>query len=286
MQIKDNPYRFHPYQSQTEKAPWAFEQKNELHYEGVFTPDWFQGKGVFGGVVAAAFMHATCEALVKKEVKRTPRTMTVHFMAAPQAIHTEIFLTLEKVGRLVSFISARMIQNQESVALATITLGHPRDKENNPKVEVMYLPPRPAPQYPDPSTIFEVPQDMPLMPTYCKYLSYRFCAGDAPYSGSKKPITGGYSQFRANYPLNYAHLCAMLDTWPPAFFASLTRPSVAATVDLTYHFYTDAPELCDPPFLYHGEILGMMDGYADEKGFLWDFQGKALASARQLIALG
>jgi acyl-CoA thioesterase len=286
MIFKDNPYRFHPYQSELTLAPWEFEQRGNLHYAGTFSKDWYQGKGVFGGIVAAAFMHATCDALVKHEVNRKPRTMTVHFMAAPQAIETELLLKVEKTGRLVSFVSARMLQNRETVALATITLGHARDKDHHTKAEVIYLPPRKAPQYPDPKLVFEVPQDMPLMPTYCKYLSYRFCAGDAPYSKSTNPITGGYSQFRENYRLGYAHLCAMLDTWPPAFFACLSKPSAAATVDLTYHFYTQEPELCDPPFLYHGEILGMMDGYADEKGFLWDFQGRALASARQLIALG
>ncbi len=267
------------------KAPWQFEQIESFTFEGTYQADWYQGKGVFGGVVAASFMDAFLKAL-QDEPQRKPRSLTVHFMVAPQNQKTQIKVQVEKQGRFVSFVTGRMYQNGEVVALATVTMAQNRDKSNQPHVEVLEILPKSAPDYPPPEKVFEVPIDMPMMPTYCKYVSYRFCGDVVPYSGSKIPIVGGYAKFRENYEFGYPYLCAILDVWPPAFFSCLTRPSVAATVDLSYHFYDQQPQALDIPLIYQGEILGMKDGYADEKGFLWDLYGRPIASARQLIALG
>ena len=100
-------------------------------------------------------------------------------------------------------------------------------------------------------------------------------------------MIGGWCRFRADYSITYPYIAALLDSWPPALFPTLKAPQRAASVDFSYHF------LCPPeklrtlqlPFLYKGEVISLYEGYAEERNWLWDRNGSAVAVARQLYAI-
>ena len=97
---------------------------------------------------------------------------------------------------------------------------------------------------------------------------------------------GGWCELRQKLPLSYPYLACILDAWAPAVFPTLKAPIRAASVDFTYHFLLSREELLTLklPFLYRGEVLSLNEGYAEERDYLWDLEGKAIATARQLYA--
>ena len=265
--------------SSVEVAPWKWkcieQSSSSLLLEGNFSSDWYQGRGVYGGVIAALFM----EAMIPLADARSPRTLTIHFCAPAVLGSASLSAQVESKRKSVSHLRAKLIGKGGLIATASATFALPRTCQWS-------YPAEPVPSLPPQETIAEVPANFPLMPDYCRYLSYRFCLGDPPYSQSKTPLVGGWFDFRENYPINFPLIAALLDAWPPACFPSLNAPIPAASVDLTYHFLTSDLSRIERPFIYKGCVQSASDGYAEERDFLWDAHGVPIASARQWVALG
>jgi acyl-CoA thioesterase len=260
-------------------SPWGWtrtdQSSSSLILEGRLGREWYQGRGVYGGIIAALFM----EAMIPLAASRPPRTLTLHFCAPAVEGKGRISVRLESKRKSVSHLRATLEGESGLIATASATFALPRTCQWTHLAA-------PPPSMPDRETVPEVPLGFPLMPDYCQFLSYRFCLGDPPYSQSDSPLVGGWFDFRQKYPLNFSLIAALLDAWPPACFPSLKAPIPAASVDLTYHFLTTDLSTLQRPFIYKGSVQSASDGYAEERDFLWDAQGTPIASARQWVALG
>lgn len=237
--------------------------------------EWYQGRGVYGGVIAALLMNAT-HSLADDW---TPRTLTVHFCAPAKAGTCQVHASVIQSGKKVKHVQGTIIGKEGVIATALATFARSRECHYT-------YPATKAPTAPVPEDVLELPINAPMMPSFCQFLSYRFCLHGIPYSGSDIPALGGWSDFRSEYQQDHAYFCALLDAWAPAVFSSLTEFTVAATVNLTYHFLQSDLSQLQGPFLFSGEVTSMSEGYAEEQDFLWDRHGVPIATARQLVALG
>lgn len=257
-------------------------------FEGELTEDWYQGRGVFGGVQAALLLRAM-EALIEQQSPgRPPRTLTVRCLAPATAGRARVEAQVDRAGGRVTHLSATLRRapteggadpEGDLIATATATFALPRES-------ALTHPAEPAPPAPPPEEVREVPVDMPLMPRFTRHLSFRFCLGSPPYARAVTPELGGWFDLRAPTPLDFPTLAALLDAWPPAHFASLRSPMTAASVEFSYHFLVSDLLVVERPFLFLGRSLSVVDGYSEERGWLWDRGGRAVAVARQLVALG
>ncbi|HLL92227.1 MAG TPA: acyl-CoA thioesterase domain-containing protein, partial [Solirubrobacteraceae bacterium] len=73
------------------------------------SPDWRAGRGPHGGYLAAMLLRALM--LTVADPVRAPRSLTVHYPRAPEPGPVRIRTVVERAGRSLSTLSARMEQD-------------------------------------------------------------------------------------------------------------------------------------------------------------------------------
>lgn len=243
---------------------------------------WWIVRGPNGGYVAAILAKAASAAVADPE--RPLRSLTIHFLRPPQEGAARVGTVVERVGRTVTTVTARLIQNGKLQALATAAHAVPRKMEGfvHATMPEVLPPEQCAPR--------SAPADRQRPPMHERY-EQRFAIGPLPFDDATKTreaLTGGWIRLREPRPWDTAELAAISDAWPPAIFTSSDMPPTAGgvpTVDLTVHIL--APEALvslapDAFVLVVFQTRAVQGGYLEEDGEIWSPTGQLLAQARQV----
>jgi acyl-CoA thioesterase len=253
------------------------------------SPDWRAGRGPHGGYLAAIILRALVETVA--EPARAPRSLTIHYARTPKPGPAVIATTIERAGRSLSTLSARVEQDGSLVALALAAFSVPWSAS-----EIAELPmPDVAP--PEPRGELGVPL-FEGAPPFTRQLVLQPRLGAIPFTGSSEPMEIGawlgLSEPRAIDALALAFFSDSL--FSPPFIRMSTR-ATSPTIDLTIHFRAagrtvggaaagaatagGADELCFARFR-----TGVVhEGFFEEDGAIWSADGTLLAQSRQLAIL-
>ena len=246
-------------------------------YAAEVSPDWRAGRGPHGGYLAALILRALTETVA--DPQRAPRSLTIHYARAPEPGPVIVRTVVEREGRSLSTLSARMERDGKLIALALAAFSVPWRSP-----EISELAP-PAVDPPDP--VRESALLHPAAPHFTRHLVLQPRLDAPPFTGSDGPMDFtawvGLAQPRA---LDALSLAFFSDALLPAVFMRLTEPSVVPTVDLTVHFRASLPRASDAD---PGELcLARMstrvihEGFFEEDGVIWAPDGTVLAQSRQL----
>src|SRR5689334_12339645 len=83
-------------------------------FEGHVNRDWWIVFGPNGGFLAAMLVKAMSSAV--DDHARMPRSLTIHYTAAPAEGAVRIATTIERAGRGMTTVSARMQQGERLIA--------------------------------------------------------------------------------------------------------------------------------------------------------------------------
>jgi acyl-coenzyme A thioesterase PaaI-like protein len=255
------------------------------------SPDWRAGRGPHGGYIAAMLMRALIETVA--DPLRAPRSLTIHYARAPQPGPVTILAKIERAGRSLSTLSARMEQEGKLIALALAAFSLPWSAQ-----EVLELPmPDVAPA--DPVREAGVPL-FAGAPPFTRHIVVQGRTGAVPFTGSEAPMEIGawlgLAEPRAIDPISLAFFSDALFS-PP--FIRLKDRATTPTVDLTVHFRTPlAPAHVHGGVAGDGDVAGgppldqlcfarfhsglVQDGFFEEDGVIWAADGTVLAQSRQL----
>jgi acyl-CoA thioesterase len=239
---------------------------------------WRAGRGPHGGYLAAMLLRALGEAV--DDPRRAPRSLTIHYARAPQPGAVSIDVTIEREGRSLSTLSARMVQDGTLVALALAAFSVAWDA---PEIAELQMPDVAAQDR-------ERKPGTPLFkgaPPFTSHLVVQPRIGAAPFSGSDAPmeigVWLGLAEPRAIDALSLAFFSDALFS-PP--FIRLAEPSTTPTIDLTIHFRTPLPRTPqpDPEELCFARFRSGLvhEGFFEEDGVIWASDGTVLAHSRQL----
>jgi acyl-CoA thioesterase len=236
-------------------------------------------RGPNGGYVAALVLRAL--GLAVADPARAPRSLTVHYTAPPAEGPAEIETRIERAGRSLTTVSARLRQGDRLLAVALAAFSSSRE----------------AVSFQD-GTMPEVkpPEECPAMPgripIHARY-ELRPALGALPFSGAESARVGGWIRLaEGRRPTDALLVAAYADAWPPSFFARLAGDAQvgrgAPTVDLTLHFRAALPRAGDRAGEY--TLVRFRSRYADEgfveeDGEIWSRDGRLLAQSRQLAVL-
>lgn len=249
--------------------------------DGVFSaniaPGWRAGRGPHGGYLAAIMLRALVEAV--DDPARSPRSLTIHYASAPQPGPVEIHTTIERAGRSLSTLSARMVQAGRVTALALAAFSVPW---RAPEANELPMPELAPPDAERRST----PKLFDGAPEFTRNIVMQPRVGAIPFAGSGAPMrVGGWTGFPEARPLDAIALALFCDAWFPPSFIALDAPAVSPTVDLTIHFRRSIEE-CDCDIaalcLCVFETRLLHDGLFEEDGVIWAADGSVLAQSRQL----
>ena len=255
-------------------------------YTATIDQSWWIVAGPNGGYVAALVLRAVVAEVC--EPSRRPRSLTLQYLRPPTAGQVEVEVTVERSGRTVSNVSARMTQDGRLLVMAMVTLAV--DRESPVSFDEMSG----LPRMPDGTAVPVVAdvQPEPLDPErdipMRRHYDLRWVLGDLPFQppaeGPSIARTGGWLRPSEPEPIDEVVLTAMSDAWIPPIFSRVQMPLAVPTVDLTIHF-RGLPE--DP--LAHCFVVFdspiARDGYTVEHGQIYSAQGTLLAESRQLAVV-
>jgi acyl-CoA thioesterase len=241
------------------------------------SPDWRAGRGPHGGYLAAMLLRALIDTV--DDPARSPRSLTIHYASpsepGPAVIHTVI----ERQGRSLSTLSARLEQNGVVRALALAAFSVPWKATD---ANALPMPELPGPDLERRST----PHLFDGAPPFTRQLVLQPRRGAIPFTGADAPMEiGGWIALPEPRPVDALSLALFCDAWFPPAFIALSAPAVSPTVDLTIHFRRPLPaEERDPEemclSLFTTRVLH--EGFFEEDGVVWGADGTVLAQSRQL----
>jgi acyl-CoA thioesterase len=252
----------------------AIEARGDGRFTARIDPSWWIVRGPNGGYVAAIVLRALTA--VVEDPDRPPRSLTVHYLRPPAEGPVEVDVTVERAGRSLSTLSARLVQGGRTMALALAAFGARRPA---PAFADRAMPDAPPPE----ACERRVPVDGTAPPAIAHW-DQRFAVGSLPMSGGEA-VSGGWIAPAEARPVDPVLVAAVMDAWVPPIFCRLTERPGVPTVDLTVHFRADLPPLGLPE---DGHLLAVFrsevaaEGYVTEDGELWSPSGVLLAESRQL----
>ena len=234
-------------------------------------PEWWVVAGPNGGYLAAIVVRAL-EAVVPQA--RALRSLTMHYMRAPEAGEAVVRVETVREGRSVSFLRAELEQGGRAQATAQAIVASQR--------EGIDLDDARAPEVPAPEELPARAQVRREAPPFAQNFDFRAAIGGRPFSGAEEAVTGGWLRPTDGYvEIDAALAVALCDSWFPAVFTAVEAPLAVPTLDLTVHLRATLPQPA-------GWVLGQFrtrrarDGFLEEDGELFSRDGELLAQSRQL----
>jgi acyl-CoA thioesterase len=251
----------------------AVEALGDGRYGVRFDPRWRVIRGPNGGYIAAILTRAIRAAVA--DDARMLRSLTVHFLSVPTEGEGVATVRIERTGRSLSTVSARLEQDGKvvAVALAALAGAYPAG--------VAYEDAR-MPDVPLPEDIVVTPPgpgefDAPFRHNFTIHPAI----GPKPFTSADRAVTGAWMKLREERPIDEAIVVALCDSWWPAPYAVSDRPLVAPTIDLTVHVRAALPLAWDD-LLVEVRSDVARDGYFEEDVRLFTRTGLLVAHSRQL----
>jgi len=250
---------------------------NTARYAATVAPGWRAGRGPHGGYLAAMLLRALVATV--NDPARTPRSLTIHYTRAPEPGPIEIEATVEREGRSLSTLSARMGQDGGTTALALAAFSVPWRSPGADELPMPDLAPADAERRSTPGLFKGAPE-------FTRRLVMQPRVGAIPFAGSGAPMmVGGWTGLPELRPIDPLALALFCDAWFPPSFIALDAPAISPTVDLTIHFRQPISDAgVDPAALCLGifQTRLLHDGLFEEDGVVWAADGTVLAQSRQL----
>jgi acyl-CoA thioesterase len=247
-------------------------------FEGDLSPDWWIINGPNGGTLAAMIMRALMASV--GDAERRPRSLTIHYTAAPGEGPVRIATQIERAGRSLTTATARVEQGGRLVALAIGAFSRSR----RGAVDFAHLE---MPAVPAAEDIEQFPHD-DQFPRFMDNWDFRWAFGNPLWSGSAEAVVGGWVRPVETQPWDYPLVTQLSDVWFPAVFPMLDGPNPVPTIDLTIHFRAELPA----DALQAGDFALVRfvsrvaaHGFLEEDGEIWSRDGTLIAQSRQLALL-
>jgi len=248
---------------------------DENRYEATVHPTWWVVRGPHGGFLSSLILRALTLSLDDRD--RHIRSFTTHFVAAPKEGPLEIACSLDRSGKSMSAMSARVTQEGRLVASSLAAFSIPWDDFVFDDAQM--------PECPSPEDSFPVPIEGENIPAFLANFDMRWCLGSPPFSGADEALVGGWFRLRHPEVADAIVVATLMDAWAPAVFPVATAPVVAPTIDLSIHYRTALPlEGAEADDFYLGRFTSKLasEGFFEEDGELWSAGGRLIAQSRQL----
>lgn len=254
------------------------ESESGVVFGAEIAPDWRAGRGPHGGYLAAMLLRALVETVAADA--RAPRSLTIHYARAPEHGPVQIATAIERQGRSLSTLSARMQQDGELIAIVLAAFSMPW---GGPEISDVRMPEvDPA----DPSR-----EGIRLIerggPEFAHHIVLQPRMEGRVFAGGEQPMeVRSWIGLAEPRPIDALSLAFFSDALIPAPYMRMSEAAAVPTVDLTVHFRERLPPStgADPRELCLAQTTTELvhDGFFIEDGLIWAADGTLLAHSRQL----
>ncbi len=243
-------------------------------WKGEVAEGWQTPRGPLGGYVMAIVLRGV--ELAVGDPERQARSATMHFLRVPQPGPVTVRTEVERAGRSLSSVSARLEQDGELLGLALAAYSKPWE---GPLLDDSEMPEVEPAEGRDP--LDAGPSESTQAPAFTGRLAMQRRFGDLPFTGSDRAEVGGWIGLTEERPVDALAVAVMADAWFPAPWPRLSELAPAPTIDLTVHFRSPLPR-DNSLLLGRFRSRHVSDGFFEEDGELWAPDGRLVAQSRQL----
>ena len=246
-------------------------------WSAVVGEDWSQGRGAFGGLVAALGNQAMRRLVPADRQLRGLETVFV----GPAVVGTvRMEAQVLRVGKAVTIASARLWSANQIAATLTGIYGAPRAASISlaPQADagVRGVQELPDSTFPPGTT----------GPGFLQHFGMRFAEGSRPFTGLKSSRSKAYIRHKDSGSLTESHVVALIDCIPSPVMQMMTTPAPSSSLTWTLQFlrhdYSFAP---DAWWRIDTELDSAGGGYACETSVVLDPAGVPAALSRQLVVV-
>lgn len=242
-------------------------------------PDgWQQGRGAWGGLIAAAVARAVaaCD-------DRPLRSLTLHLSAPVGVGAATLRVQPVRVGSAMSTWQVALESPPGDPAAQAVALtGLPRAQEVHAASASWgtVVPP----DLPPWDVVEPIPDGVPGIPTFLQHIDLR--AVNGVILGGGQARCAGYVRLRAPESWDAATLLAMVDAWWPAALVTMDKLRPMATVSYAADVLVD-PATVDPdvPLMHESFLSGAHDGFTTETRRLWTLDGRLAVENHQTFVI-
>lgn len=250
----------------------------EGRFEGVVTDRWNIGDRPNGGYLMALGLRALGAVLPHPDLL----TVTAHFLRPPRPGPAEVHVEHVRSGRTLSTGEARLCSGQREF-LRMVAASTDFDSAEEAAAGLA----TPPPDLPPPEACERIGgEDSPLTlgVTIAQRLEVRYPPDELGWTRgepSAEARVRGWIRFADGRPVDPLGLIQFLDGVPPALFAvGMLDP--LPTIELTAHVRARPA----PGWLaFDVRDTDLVHGYVEETAMLWDSEGRAVATSRQIAKL-
>ena len=253
----------------------------EGEFEATLDRGWWIVVGPNGGYLAAILVRALSETV--GDPARPPHSLTVHYLSPAHQGPVRVRTRVERAGRSLTALSARLEQDGALVALALAAFAQARPSPGFADARM--------PEVAPPESLVPFASEAARVAPMRGQLDSRPAFGDPLRASSSEALTGGWIRLHEPRVADYALLALLCDAWPPAV---ARHPALAGaprrgtpTIDLTIHFRAPVPADArrDDFYLCVFRSRTLHAGFVEEDGEIWTRGGRLLAQSRQLAML-
>jgi acyl-CoA thioesterase len=244
-------------------------------HTGHVTPDWMQGRTVYGGMSAALCLQA-----VRNQYPELPPLRSAHIsFAGPVAGDVSITTRVLRQGKSASFVTADLTSEAGFGTHATFTFGADRPST---KCQTRF----PMPVVPSPDEVGPHFREGGSRPHFTHHFDMRIASGSPPVSGAEEADICLWVKAKSgNHSALDVGLLALGDAPPPAALSLYSQFTPLST--MTWAIDMMSTDLSSPDGWYliaiKSDTVG--DGYSAQSMGLWASDGRPILASKQCVAL-
>ena len=245
-----------------------------VHF-GHVTPDWMQGRTVYGGMSAALCLQA-----VHNQFPDLPALRSAHLaFAGPVAGDVSITARALRQGKSASFIVADLTSEAGFGTHATFCFGADRPSS---KRQTRF----PMPVVPSAEEVGPHFREGGPRPHFTNHFDMRLAAGARPVSGAEEAdICLWLKAMAGDHVRLDVALLALGDAPPPAALSLYDQFTPLSTMTWAIDMMTTDLASPDGWYLAHLKSDAIGDGYSAQSMGLWTSDGRAILASKQCVAL-
>jgi acyl-CoA thioesterase len=243
-------------------------------WTGHVTPDWMQGRTLYGGISAALCLQAA-----RQQFDGLPPLRSAQFsFVGPAAGDVTLTPTMLRHGKSAAFVGVNLMSEAGHGTAAVICFGAPRQSTVNHNVLVM----------PDVSRPEECDNFFPqgAGPQFSRHFEVRLASGSGPFTAARaadlilwvRPLDADTQPLEALW-------LALADMPPPAAMSMMSVFAPISTMSWMVDVLTPGHQSPDGWFLIRTTARHVADGYSEQTMLMWASDGVPLVSGHQSVAL-
>lgn len=237
------------------------------------SPEWMQGRAVFGGLQTVIALRAMRTLVTDIPV----RSLQTTFIAPPSTRNVTAQATILRRGKSATHVEARLMEGENLLALVVGVFGAARPSE-----VVRHLEMAPV-ECETPKTFRYFPGKSP---TFTQHFSVKWLQGGMPFSGKQEPLVIVEVAMPGETESSEYHAVAVADFIPPVGLSYLKTPVPGSSMTWMLEFLCDDLDgLPMEGWRVDAELVAAADGYTNQSVMIWGPGGKPIALSRQTMVV-